>query len=340
GTGLSDKIRVVLYGLGPIGVLIARSLLKRDFYEIVGGVEIDPGKIGRDVGEVIGVEKIGAPVVRDLEAVDFLKRVKADVVVQSTGTYLDKIYPQIVKAVVAGSNVISTSETLVYPWYRYPELALMLDSLAKRYSVRILGTGVNPGFIFDTLPAVLSSVHAEINRISVVRSLDAGKRRYSFQKKYGLSLSPEEFMEGLKRGEYTAHVGYAESILLLGEMLGVKISRVEEGQEPVVADRYMETQYFKISPGRVAGVHGWGRGYVKDQLFITLDLYASVGREEYDEVYIEGEPSLRWRSSGVQGDIATAAMIVNMIPRMLKAQPGLITMKDLLTPSASLGRVE
>lgn len=334
---MSRKIRVVIYGLGPIGSLITKYMVKKGFFEILGGVDIDPSKIGRDVGEVAGLEtRLDAKVVSDKDAERFLKEVKPDVVVQSTGTYLDKIYPQIVKAVTAGSNVISTSETLVYPWYRYPELSILLDNLAKRYGVRILGTGVNPGFIFDTLPALLTSVHAEVRRISMVRSMDASKRRYSFQKKYGLSLAPEEFIEGMKKGEYTAHVGYAESILLLGEMLGIEITRVEEGQEPIIADRYMETQYFKIQPGRVAGVHGWGRGYVGEQLFISVDLYASVGREDYDEIFIEGEPSIRWRNSpGVHGDIATASMIINCIPKMLKASPGLITMKDLILPTFS-----
>ncbi|MGC9010308.1 MAG: hypothetical protein ACP5I7_06835 [Sulfolobales archaeon] len=332
-----DKIRVVIYGLGPIGSLIAKSMLKRGYYEIVGGVEIDPGKIGRDVGEVIGLGRgIGAPVVSDRDAEDLLKRTRPDVVIQATGTYLDKIYAQIVKAVVAGSNVVSTSETLVYPWYRYPELSLMLDALAKKHGVRIIGTGVNPGFIFDTLPALLTSVHSEIKRISVVRSIDASKRRYSFQKKYGLSLTKEEFLEGMRRGEYTAHVGYAESILLLADFLGVKIDKVEEGQEPILADKYMETQYFKIEPGRVAGIHGWGRGYVGGEVFISLDLYSSVGREDYDEIYIEGDPSIKWRSSGVPGDIATASMVINVIPKILTAPPGLLTMKDILTPSIKL----
>ncbi|MEM0458212.1 MAG: hypothetical protein QXD76_04120 [Sulfolobales archaeon] len=330
-------MRVVVYGLGPVGSLIVRYLLRKNFYEIVGGVEVDPNKIGRDVGEVSGVGRIGASVVSDSEALEFLRRAKADVVIQSTGTYLDRIYPQIVRSLDAGSNVISTAETLAYPWYRYPELSKLIDSMARSRGLRVLGTGVNPGFIFDTLPAVLSSVHAEVKKISIVRSIDAGKRRYSFQKKYGLSLSVEEFREGMRRGEYTAHVGYAESILLLGEFLGVRISKVEEGQEPILAERYMETEYFKIQPGRVAGIHGWGRGFMNDKIFIELDLYASIGREDYDEIYIEGEPSIRWRSSpGVHGDIATASMIVNTIPKMLRASPGLLTMKDIITPSHTI----
>lgn len=336
---MSDALRVVIYGVGPIGSLIAKLLNSRKGVELVGGIDVDPSKVGEDLGVVVGLGKsLGVKVVHDSEAWGFLRSVKPDVVIISTGTYLDRIYPQVVRAVSVGANVISTSETLAYPWYRYPELSLLIDELAKKNGVRVIGTGVNPGFVFDVLPAFLTSVSAEVRKIHVVRSLDASKRRYSFQKKYGISLTLEEFKLKISSGEITAHVGYAESIMLLGCILGVNIDRVEEGQEPIIAEEYAETQYFKISPGRVSGIHGWGIGYVGGKEFVRLDLLASVGRDDYDEVLIEGNPSMRWRcETGVPGDIATASIVVNIIPRVLQAPPGLLTMKDVMIPSAFLG---
>jgi len=336
---MSENIRVVVYGLGPIGALIARNALNRKGIEVVGSVDIAPDKVGRDLGEVIGLGKhLGVEVVHDNDSLSLLLRSKPHVVLHSTSTYLDKIYPQIVKCIKAGANVISTSETLAYPWYRYPELATLIDEMAKKYCVRILGTGVNPGFVFDTLPAFLSSVCVDVGRIHVVRSIDASKRRYSFQKKYGLSMTPQEFQDKISRGEITAHVGYAESIMLISCMLGLKIDKVEEGQEPIIADKYMETQYFKIQPGQVCGIRGYGIGYIEGREFIKLELLAAVGRTDYDEVTIEGNPQLKWRNEyGTAGDTATAAMIINVIPRVLKASPGLLTMKDVAIPSIYLG---
>lgn len=336
---MSRSLKVVVYGVGPIGSLIVKLLDSKKGVELVGGIDVDPSKVGEDLGVVAGLGKsLGVKVVHDSTAWNFLKSVKPDVVIISTGTYLDRIYPQIVRAVSVGANVVSTSETLAYPWYRYPELSLLIDELAKKNGVRVIGTGVNPGFVFDALPAFLTSVSAEVHRIHVVRSLDASKRRYSFQKKYGISLTPEEFRLKMSAGEITAHVGYAESIMLLGCVLGVSIDKVEEGQEPIIAEEPMETQYFKISPGRVSGIHGWGVGYVNGREFVRLDLLASVGREDYDEVLIEGNPTTRWRcETGIPGDIATASMVVNIIPRVLQAPPGLLTMKDVMIPSACLG---
>jgi len=336
---MPESVRVVLYGLGSIGALIAKHVMKRKGVEAVGAVDVAPDKVGKDLGEVIGLgERLGVRVVHDDEALDLMLRVKPHVALHATATYLDKIYPQIVKCVKAGANVISTAETLAYPWYRYPELATLIDEMAKKYCVRVLGTGVNPGFVFDALPAFLSSVCVDVRRIHVIRSIDASKRRYSFQKKYGLGMTVQEFQEKMSRGEITAHVGYAESIMLISSMIGLRVDKISEGQEPIVADKHVETQHFKIEPGRVCGVRGYGIGYVGGREFIRLELLASVGRTDYDEVVIDGDPPLKWRNEyGTAGDIATAAMIINAIPRVLRAPPGLLTMKDIALPSTYLG---
>jgi len=331
---MSEEIKVVIYGLGAIGSLIAKHLYNRKGIKLVGGIDIDPNKVGNDLGEVIGVGKLGVMVVHNDEAVELFRSEVPDVAVHTVTTYLDKAFPQLEKCIKSGVHVVSTSETLAYPWYRFPKIAEKLDALAKEHKVTVLGTGVNPGFIFDTLPAFLTSVCVDVKRIQVVRSIDAAKRRYPFQKKYGLSLTPEEFKEKMKKGEITAHVGYAESIMLISSMLGVELDNIIEGQEPVIADKQMKTQYFDIKPGQVCGIRGIGIGYRNGEEFIRLELIATVGREDYDEVIIEGNPPLKWRNEyGTSGDIATAAMVINMIPKVLKAPRGLITMKDVTIPS-------
>lgn len=329
-----EKIRIVIYGLGPIGMLIARKLLEREDIEIAGCIEISPDKVGKDLGEVLGLENLNIKIVHDKNALEFLLEVKPDIVILATGTYLESIYPQIVKCIKAKANVISTSETLAYPWYRYSELATLIDEAAKRNDVAIIGTGVNPGFIFDTLPAFLTAVCSRVDYIEVIRSINASKRRYSFQKKIGLGLSLDEFEKMLREGKITGHVGYAESILLLSSLLNVKIDHIEERQEPIIAERPLKTDFFNIEIGRVCGVKGIGIGYVKDKKFIRVKLVASVDVDDYDEVIIKGDPPQRWKNElGTSGDIATAGMIINIIPKVLKAPKGLITMKDLMIPS-------
>jgi len=325
------KPKAVVYGLGPIGQLIAKVALERGI-ELVGAIDIDPSKVGRDVGELIGLKSsIGVRVEGDADKV--LNETKPDVVLHSTGTWLDKVYPQLVKAIRVGADVVSTCETLAWPWYRYPELAELLDNYAKAHGSTVLGAGVNPGFALDVLPAVLTVTLTRLSRVRVVRSLDASRRRYSFQRKIGLGMSLSQFKEALAKGEITAHVGFAESVLLMASMMGIRLDRVEEGQEAIVADRHYETQYFKVEEGQVRGVVGHGSGFVGSNEVIRVELRACIACEDYEEVTLEGEPTVTWRSSGTPGDPATAAVVVNLAKRIIDAKPGLITLKDLVNYS-------
>jgi 4-hydroxy-tetrahydrodipicolinate reductase len=324
-------IRVVIYGVGPIGQLMTKVALEKGF-DVAGAIDIDPQKVGKDLGEVLGIGKtLGVRIENDTDKV--LRETDPDVVLHSTSSFLDKVYPQIMKAIRLGIDVVSTCETLAWPWYRYSDLAELLDNYARNYGSTVLGAGVNPGFIFDALPAVLSTTIAKLDRISVVRSLDASKRRYSFQRKIGLGMTPERFREALTKGEITAHVGFAESVLLMASIMNLKLDRVEEGQEAIIADNYYETQYFKIEKGQVKGVVGHGSGFIGDKEVIKVELRACVACEDYEEVKLEGEPQITWRSTGTPGDLATAAVIVNLAPKILSMRPGLITLKDLINYS-------
>ncbi|KUO82341.1 MAG: dihydrodipicolinate reductase [Vulcanisaeta sp. JCHS_4] len=324
-------IRAVVYGVGPIGQLIARVALEKGF-DVVGAIDIDPQKVGKDLGEVLGLGKtLGIKVESDADKV--LRDSNPDVVLHSTGSFFDKVYPQIMRAVRVGADVVSTCETLAWPWYRYPDLAELVDNYARNYGSTVLGAGVNPGFVFDVLPAVLSTTLTRLEKITVTRSLDASKRRYSFQKKIGLGMTPTQFREALGRGEITAHVGFAESVLLMASMMGLRLDRVEEGQEAIIADKHYETQYFRIEEGQVRGVVGHGSGFIGDKEVIRVELRACVECEDFEEVRLMGEPSITWRSTGTSGDPATAAVIVNLAPRVLNARPGLVTLKDLVNYS-------
>ena len=328
-----ESVRVLLYGVGAIGSLTARAALERGWIEVVGAIDAHPDKVGRDLGEIIGLkEHMGVRV--EGNAAEALRRSRPDVVLHATGSFLNVVEPQLMQAIVHGANVISTCETLAYPFYRYPEAAARIDLAARRAGVTVVGAGVNPGFLLDLLPSVLTSVCLKVDRLRAVRVIDAGRRRETFRKKIGLGLPPEEFERLLRDGALTAHVGYAESVHLIADVLGVKLSRVEEGQRPIISEEEIKVGETRIRPGSVRGVEGYGAGYVGDHELIKITFTACAGvKEEYEEIVVEGEPEVRWRSSGTHGDQATAAIIVNIIPRVLEAEPGITLVTRLRPPS-------
>ncbi|MEM1762142.1 MAG: dihydrodipicolinate reductase, partial [Desulfurococcaceae archaeon] len=164
-------LRLGICGFGAIGRLVLKLAVERG-HEVVSVVDIDEKVVGKDAGEVAGIGRLGVNVSSSLAGLE-----NADVVVHATGSYLDRVFDQVVSIIERGVNVVSTSETLAYPYYRYPVLAKKLDELARMYGVVVIGTGINPGFLLDTLVVTLSSAVTSVKRIRAVRSLDAAKRR-------------------------------------------------------------------------------------------------------------------------------------------------------------------
>lgn len=322
-----EGLKAIMYGVGEIGKLIVENGLKRGF-EFVGGVDVDPEKVGRDLGLVVGVERLGVKIVKEPE--EIFSRERVDVVFHATGSYLDRVYPQIVKCLKFGVNVVSTCETLSYPYYRYPELSQLIDAYAKAHDSTVVGAGVNPGFLLDILPAVLTAPLVEFERIKATRSLDASKRRLAFQKKIGVGMEPSEFKKMLEEGKLTGHVGYVESVLLVSKALNLNVEKVEEGQEPIIAREKVESRGVVVEEGKVVGVEGYGRGYVGGEPVVEVVLKAGVGFEDYEEIEVIGEPSYTWRSTGTPGDISTVGVVLNLGKKISSVKPGLKTVLDIL----------
>ncbi|MDE3088668.1 MAG: dihydrodipicolinate reductase [Chloroflexota bacterium] len=324
------KIRVIQFGLGPIGAGVARVIASRRDFQLVGAIDIDPAKAGRDAGELIGLDyPLGVEISDDAARV--LKK-KADVVMHCTRSSLVQVEPELAMIIRAQHNIVSTCEELSMPWSR-GAVARRIDALAKKYKVTVLGTGINPGFMMDTLPIVLTGVCQEVSRVRVNRVVDASKRRKPLQAKIGTGMTVEEFKA--RAGKSIRHVGLTESIALIGRALRWKLDDIEETIEPVVAQKPVKTEFFSVAPGFVTGVEQYGYGIQHGQRLIELHLRMSVDASEpVDEVWLEGRPSIHSVITGVHGDLSTAAVAANCARRVVAAAPGLITMADLPIVSA------
>jgi hypothetical protein len=295
---------------------------------LVGAVDIDPQKIGRDAGQVIGLERsLGFPVHACLA--DVLAQVRADLAVHSTNSYFDLFKPQIVEILEAGLDVVSTAEELSFPWITHSAEAEEIDAVAQRCGKTVLGTGVNPGFIMDTLPIALTAICQSVERVAVTRVINASTRRGPFQAKIGSGMTPEAFREQMDAGRM-GHVGLRESMDAVADTLGRRLVRYEITVEPLLANRVIRTAYSEVKPGQVLGLKQVGRGYTATGEFITLTFVAGLEVEdEQDTIVITGKPNLKVVLQGTNGDLATVAIAVNAISRVVKAAPGLATMRDL-----------
>ena len=331
-------IRVMHVGLGPIGAAVVRQVAARKGFHIVAAVDIDPLKVGKDVGEVVGAgRKLRVNVTSDLKKT--IKASKPDVAVLCTSSSLKRVIPQFEEVLKYKVPIVSTTEELSYPAPYNRRLAKRLDEAARKAKVAVLGTGVNPGFTMDALPIALTGVCERVDRIEVHRVQDASIRRLPFQQKIGSGLTTEQFQKKVDDGS-VRHVGLSESIQMIGDAMGWKLDRITDDIKPKIAERTVQSEFLAVDPGFVCGIIQDGVGYVKGEPLIRLHMEAYLGApESYDSVLVEGSPRLYSKiAGGVHGDVATASITVNSIPKVIAAGPGLRTMRDMPLPSYFGGR--
>ena len=326
-------IRVLMYGLGPIGAAVARQVASRKGFQIVGAVDIDRNKVGLDLGQVIGLDrKLRVRVTND--PVGAIKSGKPDVAVLCTSSSLKKVMPQIEAVLKKKVAIVSTTEELSYPVGKNRALAKKIDALAKKAKVAVVGTGVNPGFAMDALPITLTGICERVDTIRVDRIQDARSRRLPFQQKIGSGLNKEQFEQKVKDGS-VRHVGLAESVTMIADAMGWKLDKVTDEIHPKIADKAVESELIAVDPGYVCGIVQDGIGYMNGKAVVTLHMEAYLGApESFDAVTVEGSPRITQKiAGGLHGDVATASITVNSIPKILRVSPGLRTMADMPIPS-------
>jgi 2,4-diaminopentanoate dehydrogenase len=326
---VKKKIRAIQYGIGPIGASIVKLMREKESIDIVGAIDTDPAKIGRDLGEVVGAKDAPWGVKVSGDARGVLEQ-SADIVMHTTSSSLAKVADQLLACMDVGSCVVSTCEELSYPYRTHPELAAKLDKAAKENGVALVGTGVNPGFVMDKLAITLAAVSQKIEHVKALRIVDAGKRRLPLQKKIGAGMSVEEFKAKVTEG-VIKHMGLPESVAMVADGLGLKVDEITETIEPKVATERVQTEFLTVEAGQAAGVHQIARGLSDGKELIYMELQMYVGANDPgDTIELQGLPNISLViPGGAHGDIATASVAVNSIPAILEAASGLRTSREL-----------
>ena len=326
---MSKPIRVLQYGVGPIGAAIVRLMMEKKGLEIVGAVDVDPQKAGKDLGEVAEAgRKLGAPVVD--KAAPLLDK-GVDVVVHATSSWLERVEGQLTECLERGAHVVSTCEELSFPFRKHPELSKRLDRCAREHNAVLTGVGVNPGFAMDKLALTLAAVCQRVDYIEVRRIVDAAQRRLPLQRKVGANITMEEFEARVADGSIKHH-GLPESAAQVANSLGLAVEKFEETIDPVIAKEIVRSKDIEVQPGRVAGVRQVASGVTADgKEVVRLELQMYMGApDSVDAVTIRGVPSLSLEvPGGIHGDLATAAIAVNCIPLVLEVPPGLRTSGEI-----------
>ncbi|CAN5492753.1 oxidoreductase [soil metagenome] len=327
-------INAIQIGIGALGKQVLQYVDEREGIDIVGLVDLNPDLQEKSVSDILKSSSNESIVSDSVKKSIRDAKKKPDVAIITTVSSIAKITSQVEEAARQGLHVVTTCEEMIYPWNQHPVEAAKVDEICKEYGIACVGTGINPGFLMDYLPAVFTSVCQRVDSIVVERVQDASPRRIPFQQKIGAGLSPDEF-ESKKQNGRLRHVGLPESVDLIAEAMGWTLDENRETLEPVLATERITSGFKPIEKGMPAGVEQIGSGYVDGTEVIRLLFRAAVGEERsYDRITINGMPDIRTEiGDGVNGDVATCSITVNAVKSIVLCTPGLKTMLDIPVPA-------
>lgn len=339
-----QNVKVAIWGFGAMGSGMARMLLTKKGVDIVGVCDLHPERAGKSMYEVLGVERGDRPeVIINGNIEEVLAEKSCDICLCATDSFTKKAFPRLKLALEKKVNVISTAEEMAYPKAQNPELAAELDRIAKENGVTILGTGINPGLIMDLLVVCLTGCMTDVEHIEAKRVNSLSPFGPAVMEEQGVGITVEEFNKGVADGTLAGHVGFAESINMIGDAIGWKVEKYETQMKPIITSVDRKSPYGFAAAGNVAGVNMTGQGYVAGDVKIDMIHPQQIepemeGTHTGDYITIKGTPEVNMAiKPEVNGGLGTIAMCVNMIPHVINAAPGLKTMIDLPVPRAIMG---
>ena len=340
---MASKIKVIVVGIGEMGGQAVELILEKQSLEIVGAVEHMKG-VGDDLSRIIGLDKdLGIIVSADAERT--FDTVKADIVLHFSTSTMKDTYSQVKHALETEKNVITIAEEASFPWLSATEMAEEIEKIAKEKNVSFVGTGVNPGFMFDYLPITMTSALKKVRKIHVVRVVDFSQYGQTVWKHIGVGKSPESFEKGMANGDIVLHVGIEQTVNIVAKAMKWDLDDFRESREGVISKSRRESKYGVVEPGTICGFKQIGTGFMNGEEVIIQDITGLIlpnleedGVDVGTYIMIDGVPGAKISIEGdlaVQGGWATVARAVNSIPQVINAQPGILTV-DQLPPSPCL----
>ncbi|MDU1411738.1 MAG: 2,4-diaminopentanoate dehydrogenase [Clostridium sp.] len=339
-----DKVKVVLWGFGAMGSGMAKMLLTKKGVEIVGVCDMHPERVNKSIYDILKVDREDRQdVIINGNIEEVLTERCCDICLCATDSFTKNAFPKLKYALEQKVNVISTAEEMSYPRAQNPELAEELDKIARENGVTILGTGINPGLIMDLLVVCLTGCMTDVTHVEAKRVNSLSPFGPAVMEEQGVGLKVDEFKKLVQEGTLAGHVGFSESVNMIADAIGWKVEKFEQQMEPIVTKVDRKSPYGFAAAGDVAGVNMTGQGYVDGQVKIDMIHPQQIepeleGTYTGDYITLKGTPEVNMSiKPEVNGGLGTIAMVVNMIPNVINARPGLKTMIDLPVPRAIMG---
>ena len=337
------NVKVAVWGFGAMGQGVVESLMTKKGIEITGICDINPALVGKGMFEALGKTSDQEDVIITPSIDEAVDANHCDVCILATDSFTAKAFPKMEILLKKGVNVITTAEEMAYPMANEPELSKKLDEIAKANGVSVLGTGINPGLVMDLLALCLSGAMTDVTKVTCRRVNSLSPFGETVMEEQGVGITVEEFDKGVAQGTLAGHVGFAESVGMIAEGLGLEVDGFEQQMKPIITTIDRKSPYGFAPAGHLAGVNMTGQGLKDGEVIIDMYHPQQIEPEMEDThtgdyVILEGDPPINMSiTPEINGGTGTIAMCINCIPQVINADPGLITMLDIPVPRAVMG---
>ncbi len=334
--------RIVQWGTGNVGRMALDAVLARPDMGLVGCYVTSSAKDGVDVGTILGRESVGVAATNDVAVIEALD---ADCVLHmplpsaQAGVDPELDTEIICRLLASGKNVVTTVG-YVHPKAYGADVLARLEAACAAGGTSLHGTGLNPGFMSELIPLVLSGLCQRIDQVMVRESSEFS--RYPsptiILDMMGFGKHPDEYeAHGVRYRKWLSGL-FSESVLLVADGLGVELDSLEVEEETQLAAEEITIAAGTVAAGTVAAQRWTWAGMRNGKDLVRLETIFKAAPHVAPEwtspawvVRIEGQPRIaleadRWITNGLLG---TAMHAVNAVPAVCDASPGVKTFLDL-----------
>jgi 2,4-diaminopentanoate dehydrogenase len=338
------KYRVIIWGLGSVGRYAVKMIQQKKSLELVGAIDVDPAKVGKDAGEVFGFPKTGVTISDNTDAI---LNMDADVVLfylpdmrdkgDNRPTGFTRGAENICRALRARKNVLTT--LAIYHVHKTaPKLYNMINTCALENGVTYVQQGIFPGLYNPYLPVVLSSMAGRVDSVIVTGGEDDSYNFSPWVQMFGYGKDLAAFDSGALKDMITSY--YGPTTMEIADRVGLEYDEYVEDHEIFSAEVELNPRSIgKVMPGTISA-HAFTMRCMKDGKEVTGFHFTHKVCHKIqphppieDKIIIEGEPnmsiSIKGMLSPVEPFATSAAPSVNLIPQCVEARPGFVDALDL-----------
>jgi 4-hydroxy-tetrahydrodipicolinate reductase len=327
------RIKAIIYGVGAMNSVATRLMLEKGV-DIVGALARSPEKVGRDLGEVAGLGFATGVLVED-DPDRMLSTREADIAVIAVASYMSDMYEHLYRCAEHGVNAITISEEALYPWNTSPMQSAELDHLARRNGVTITGTGHQDVYWVNLVSMVLATSH-RIDTVTGIATWNVDDFGPEVVRDQRVDTTVEDFDKWLAETARPPSFG-RNTLGALVDDLGVTVAEQSTTTRPEVAQQPVECKSLSITvePGKVIGFTDVDTVRANEGMTLTFEMTGRLyvpGEADINDWTVTGEPELHLSNPAVPTGMTTVTQLVNRIPDVINAPPGLITMEKLPRP--------